>query len=80
MTCRELTDFILDYLSGELAPPTRATFEEHLAVCEDCVRYLDNYQQAVALGSRAFDDSSVVPPDVPERLIQAILAARRSSA
>ena len=80
MTCREFADFVMDYLSGELPPQTRAQFEEHLAACINCRRYLTNYEETVKLGRRAFDDEdAAVPPEVPEDLIKAILAARRPS-
>jgi len=33
---------VLDYLYGELAPPERAAFAEHLAGCESCRREIDS--------------------------------------
>ena len=79
MTCRELTDFIGDYLSGGLTPSTKAEFEFHLGVCPNCRRYLGDYAATVSLGKKAFaDDDAEVPADVPEDLVRAILAARRS--
>ena len=78
VTCREFADFMADYLSGELPAHTRTLFDEHLRVCPNCVTYLANYEKAVALGQRALkDDDGGVPADVPDRLVQAILAARR---
>jgi anti-sigma factor RsiW len=74
-----LADFIADYLSGELAPPARATFERHLQVCPNCVAYLSNYRDTIALGRRAFaDDGASVPDNVPDGLVDAILASRRT--
>ena len=81
MTCRELADFILDYLSGELPDEVRGTFEYHLSICPDCVNYVDNYKATAALTRRAFDaDDAPVEAlsDVPADLVRAILAARRS--
>ena len=79
MTCREFADFIADYLSGELSPDTRAQFERHLDVCPNCVAYLSNYRDTVALGRRVFaDEDANVSGDVPGDLIQAILASRRA--
>ncbi len=78
MTCRELADFIADYLSGALPPDTRAQFERHMGVCTNCVAYLDGYKTTVEIGRRAFDDPDAPVPDtVPEELVKAILAARR---
>lgn len=79
VTCRELADFILDYVSGELPAPARAEFDHHLRKCLNCCRYLASYQQSVRMGQRAFEeeDDAEVPPEVPHQLITAILAARR---
>jgi anti-sigma factor RsiW len=80
VTCRDFADFMMDYLSGELPAGTRASFERHLHVCENCQKYLAGYEETVKLGKRAFEDGQAeLPKDVPEDLIRAILAARRSS-
>jgi anti-sigma factor RsiW len=77
VTCRELADFIVDYLTGELTPAVQAAFERHLDVCINCRRYLKSYEETVKLGRHAFDDEdALVPAVVPEELVQAILAAR----
>ena len=77
MTCRELADFIADYLSRELSAPTRDAFDRHLAVCPNCRRYLASYTETVKLGKAAFDDlNAAVPATVPEDLVRAILDAR----
>jgi anti-sigma factor RsiW len=78
VTCREFAEFMADYLSGELSPETRAQFERHLGVCPNCVAYLSNYRDTIALGRRAFaEDDAAVPDDVPDGLVQAILTSRR---
>ena len=78
MTCRELADFMADYLSGELPESTRQRFDHHLSLCSNCVNYLASYKATVEMGRRAFDDEdAAVPPDVPEELIKAIISARQ---
>ena len=78
MTCREFADFMADYLSDELAAGSRALFDRHLAVCPTCVTYLKDYETTIRAGKRAFDaHTSDLPDDVPEKLVLAILAARR---
>ena len=78
MTCREFADFMLDYLSGEISPESRTAFEDHLSRCSSCRTYLSSYEETVKLGKRALDDdTAAVPGDVPEELVNAILAARR---
>ena len=43
MNCREFTEFLHEYLFGELPPGERAEFEKHLAECPWGVAYLDSY-------------------------------------
>ena len=80
MTCREFADFINDYLERTLPFEVRQTFERHLQRCENCRRYLANYNAAVTLGRHAFDDleRAAAETGVPEELIRAILESRRA--
>jgi len=77
LTCRELTEFVADYLAGELAPKRRALFEEHLGECPECYAYLRSYAGTMRLAKNAYHDEPA-PAEVPERLVRAILAARRT--
>ncbi len=80
MTCREFADFMMDYLSDELSSEARAPFDYHLSLCANCRKYLTSYEETVKLGKRAFaDEDAALPSDVPEELVKAILAARRSA-
>jgi len=77
VTCREFSDFIGDYLARELPAPVRIGFERHLELCPNCRRYLRSYEETVRLGKQAFDDpNALLPADVPDALVAAILAAR----
>ena len=80
MTCQELADFIIDYVEGNLPDVQRTTFEEHLAVCPSCIEYLKSYRTTKAvlddLGCEAKEE---VPCEVPEDLVNAILAARKAA-
>ena len=75
LTCREMVDFIADYLDGSLAPHRRDIFDAHLRQCPDCVAYLGSYAATVQL-AKGCEPDAPVPPDVPEDLVRAILAAR----
>jgi anti-sigma factor RsiW len=78
VTCRELVEFLNDYLSGALGPDERGRFDAHLDACDDCVAYLDGYRRTVDLAGEAFrGEDEPVPADVPAALVDAILAARR---
>lgn len=77
MTCREFTEFLNDYLFGDLPAEERRVFEEHLAECSWCVAYLDNYRKTMQLEQAVFAESEPHPKTTaPEELIQAILHAR----
>lgn len=79
LTCRELIDFLWRYFEDDLTPAERKVFDRHLAMCRKCRAYLDSYRKTVALGRIAFSDlDAPVPDDVPEEVIQGILAARRA--
>ena len=77
MNCREFTEFLHEYLFGNLPAGERAEFEAHLAECPWCVAYLDSYRKTIALEQAAFAAEDAPPPaDAPEELVQAILRAR----
>ena len=77
MTCQQLADFILDYLEGHLPAETKVAFEHHLTLCPNCVNYLASYETTTAMVRRAFDDDPGAPLQMPEELVQAILATSR---
>lgn len=80
MTCREFAEFIADYLATELPPEVGARFDEHLAVCPNCQRYLRSYEDTIKLGKAAFSTDDVpLPEEVPEQLIHAILQSRQKA-
>jgi len=77
MTCRELIEFLMAYVDDELEAGERETFDAHLAICPDCVAYLESYRLAKEAGRVAYaEPEGAVPDDVPEQLVTAILAAR----
>lgn len=73
ITCRELIDFLMSYLDGELPEAARAEFDAHLNACRACCAYMETYKAAVRLSKSAMD--APVPP-APEELVRAVLAAR----
>lgn len=82
MTCQEMVDFLMAYLDGELPGDERERFEVHLRDCPPCEVYLDTYRKTVELGQsvcKGEGPDAPVPEDVPEALVAAILAARRTS-
>lgn len=49
MTCRQEVDFLSLYLSAGLNARERTAFENHLAVCGDCIAFLKTYKATVEL-------------------------------
>ena len=50
MTCRELADLLVDFVSGELPPDHRDRVQQHLDGCTPCVHYVQTYQLTIRLG------------------------------
>jgi anti-sigma factor RsiW len=78
MTCLEALEALSDYLAGELPPQQRERLEEHLVECADCRAYLRSFEQTIRLGNAAWHErDSGGLHEMPEELIQAILASRK---
>ncbi len=75
LACREVVDFLADYLEGTLGAPQRTLFEKHLAECAECVAYLRGYAETIRLARESGRDEPE-PAAVPDELVRAILAAR----
>jgi anti-sigma factor RsiW len=79
MNCREFVEFIMSYLEGQATHAERETFDEHIGDCPPCLAYLETYRETIAMGRQACaDPEGPIPDDVPEALVQAVLAARRA--
>lgn len=79
MTCRDLYGFLDEFLDGTLDGETRQTFEDHLEKCAACRRYLGSYQATLRVARGAELNDVSARTEVPEALIQAILAARMTA-
>lgn len=78
MTCRELIEFLADYLEGELPADQRGLFDHHLAICPDCVVYLRTYRESIKLCKSAHTvEAERIYTSAPQELIDAILASQR---
>ena len=78
LTCREVEDFLLAYLDGELPLTHRMAFQMHVLFCSECKAYIRKYKTTMALGKAVFQTGDRDARDeVPEDLIKAIVAARR---
>ena len=78
MTCKEVIDFLGDYLDGALPWRQRLVFNLHLVLCRHCRRYLASYSETIRLTRASGREPSPEAQPVPEELLQAILATRRA--
>lgn len=78
ITCTEFEEFVVSYLDNDMPPRQKSKFDWHIRLCRECRDYLAAYQRARELGIEMLSGSNdSVPEDVPEDLIEAILAARK---
>jgi anti-sigma factor RsiW len=76
MTCLDFVDFLIDYYEDRLGPEEKRIFDEHLAECDWCRAYLAQYRDTILLGRSSLAcPEAASPPEPPEELIKAILAA-----
>jgi anti-sigma factor RsiW len=77
LTCKELISFLSAYLDGELPAEKQQLFDRHLSVCPDCVAYMESYKHTISLlKEQGIQADSPIPEDIPQSLLDAILAAR----
>jgi anti-sigma factor RsiW len=74
MACRELVELVTDYLEERLSPVDRVRFEAHLAECEACRTYLEQFRQTIRALGRLPEESLS-----PEALDTLLVAFRRWS-
>jgi anti-sigma factor RsiW len=71
LTCQQVVELVTDYLDGAMEPRRRARFEAHLAGCDGCTNYLEQFRTTVSVVGRL--DTS----DVPEPVMAELLVAFR---
>ena len=69
MPCNELVELVTDYLEDRLSPRDRTRFEAHLAACEACRTYLDQFRQTIKVIGRLPEES--LSPEAREALLTA---------
>lgn len=68
MTCRDLVNLLIDYVSDELPPEQAEHIRQHLAKCPPCVTYVETYHLTIKLTRR-------LPPVAPPAALLARLRA-----
>ena len=77
ITCEQFEKFVFEYYEGVLPEKQRGRFEFHLHICPMCESAFESYVRTVELTGSLFEDKdSAIPEDLPQELINAMLAAR----
>lgn len=72
ITCKELIDFLDDYVAGELPAARQHELERHLSVCPSCVEYVKSYRDTIQLARGAYPDPAEIPPELLAALLRSI--------
>jgi hypothetical protein len=62
ISCKQLVDYCMDYLSGSLPAEERESFDGHLAYCPECVKFFHTYKKTPAISRGALS------LEMPERV------------
>jgi anti-sigma factor RsiW len=75
LRCKDLVELVTDYLEGTLGPEDRERFEEHLAACAGCTRYLAQMRETIRLTGRLTEEQ--IPVEQRDALLVAFRDWRR---
>jgi hypothetical protein len=53
LSCQEIVDYCLDFLSGSLPDTERRLFSSHLRNCPDCMRFFETYRKTPEVSREA---------------------------
>ena len=76
MTCEEFVELVTAYLEGTLPDEQRLAFDEHLALCPGCDRYLAQFRTTIDLLGELPEESLSSP--ARESLLNAFAQWRRT--
>jgi anti-sigma factor RsiW len=49
LTCQELVELVTDYLDGRLSARERIRFEKHIAGCDGCSNYIEQFKITIGI-------------------------------
>ena len=76
LTCREVVEFVNDYLEGALPADELARFEQHVSSCDGCDRYVNQMRLTIETVQRLrWED---VPAQTREELLDGFRRWKRS--
>lgn len=71
LRCQQVVELVTEYLEGVMEPRRRARFEAHLAACDGCSNYIEQFRVTVSVVGR------LETSDVPEPVMNDLLVAFR---
>ena len=76
LSCKELVELVTDYVEGVLSEDDRLRVEQHLAGCDGCEEYMEQFLTTITLTGRlTVTDVETVRPEVRESLMAAFREA-----
>jgi anti-sigma factor RsiW len=66
MTCRQLVEVLIDFVSDELPDDHRQLIEQHLEMCPPCVTYIETYRLTIQLTRQL--PPRPIPPELAAHL------------
>lgn len=75
LSCKEICEFLCDYVDGSLNATSKSAFDAHVAACSHCKDYLTTYAETIRLSKRCCCPKLQPPPPLPEDMIKAIVNA-----
>ena len=64
LACQDFVEVVTDYLDGALSEVDHQRFEEHLAICERCVAYVEQIRVTIAVTGRAGVQGEALPAEL----------------
>jgi len=73
-SCREVTQLLIDYVDGTMAPDLRTELTAHMADCPPCLAFMRTYRETIRL---AEDLSCEEMPDAVRVRLESFLRRMR---
>lgn len=79
MVCIELVELVTDYFEGALSDGDRRRFEEHVAECGPCARYIEQLRMMIELTGGLDERDLELEPALRDALLEAFRGWRTPS-
>lgn len=68
LSCQEVVGLATEYLENALLPEMRRQFEDHVAACPDCTKYVEQMRQTIGIIHQVVREP--VSPLLKQKLLQ----------